>query len=62
MSARAPARRSWRGVALLIALAVGAVLLMRQTIAAQLGAWLAGIWVAAMDVIIRILAAFFGGG
>lgn len=55
-----PRRRTayrWGLLALVIALA----LLTQQALAAQLGRWLAGLWVGTVELVLRLLAPLFGG-
>ena len=50
----------WTVVAVLGA-AAALALLTQQALAAQLGGWMAGVWMSTVELILRLLAPLFGG-
>jgi hypothetical protein len=57
---RPPAPRA-RTVVAVLGLALVLALLTQQALAAQLGRWLAGVWMSTVEVVLRLLAPLFGG-
>jgi len=56
-----PPRHGWRFVAALILIVFASVLLLQEAMARALAGWLAGVWVATVDILFRILGAPLGG-
>lgn len=54
-------RRSWRTAAIIGLVVVALALLTQQALAAQLGRWLAGVWVATVELVLGVIAPLFGG-
>mgnify|MGYP001297536891 CR=1 FL=1 len=57
MRTQQPARQGWRVVAALVLIAVAFAVLLQEAVAGALARWLAGVWIGAVDIIMRILGA-----
>jgi hypothetical protein len=60
VSAPRPPWRLWR-VAVVGVGVLALALLTQQALAAQLGRWLAGVWVSTVEIVVRLIAPLFGG-
>ena len=61
MRAQEPPRRSWRIYTALALIVLASVLLLQQALTRAVARWLASVWVATVDMLLRILGAPLGG-
>ena len=58
---RAPQRRGWRFYVTLALAVLASVLLLQDALTRAIARWLASVWVATVDLLLRIIGAPLGG-